>query len=99
MDVRFCEGRNHRREAHVRAADSGRFSVRAPPKRASGEMCFPLTKTYMDVGVPGLSPALEGRDVDNAVIEAVRKWVFEPAKCDGVPMVQNILIPFEAEVR
>jgi hypothetical protein len=21
MDVRFCEGRNHRREAHVRAAD------------------------------------------------------------------------------
>ena len=23
MDVRFCEGRNHRREAHVRAADSG----------------------------------------------------------------------------
>src|SRR5882762_3080150 len=24
--------------------------VRAPPKRASGELCFPLTKTYMDVG-------------------------------------------------
>src|SRR6195256_4709154 len=23
--------------------------VRAPPKRASGELCFPLTKTYMDV--------------------------------------------------
>jgi TonB family protein len=51
------------------------------------------------VGLPGVAPALEGRDVDNAVIEAVRKWVFEPAKCDGVPMVQNILIPFKAEVR
>src|SRR5258708_28335110 len=48
MDVRFCEGRNHRREARVRAADSGRFAVRAPPKRASGELCFLLTKTYMD---------------------------------------------------
>jgi hypothetical protein len=24
--------------------------VRAPPKRASGELCFPLTQTYMDVG-------------------------------------------------
>ena len=45
MDVRFCEGRNHRREAQVRAAGSGRFAVRAPPKRASGELCFLLTKT------------------------------------------------------
>jgi hypothetical protein len=26
--------------------------VRAPPKRASGELCSPLTKTYMDVGKP-----------------------------------------------
>ena len=26
--------------------------VRAPPKRASGELCFLLTKTYMDVGNP-----------------------------------------------
>ena len=29
-----------------------RTVVRAPPKRASGELCFPLTKTYMDVGTP-----------------------------------------------
>ena len=26
--------------------------VRAPPKRASGGLRFPLTKTYMDVGQP-----------------------------------------------
>jgi hypothetical protein len=26
--------------------------VRAPPKRASGGLRFPLTKTYMDVGKP-----------------------------------------------
>ena len=37
MDVRFCEGRNHRREAGVRAAGSAKFAVRAPSKRASGE--------------------------------------------------------------
>jgi len=35
MDVRFCESRNHRREALVRAAGSGRFVLRAPHKRAS----------------------------------------------------------------
>jgi hypothetical protein len=28
--------------------------VRAPPKRASGELCFFLTKTYMEVGKPHL---------------------------------------------
>src|SRR5439155_22689692 len=49
MDVRFCEGRNQPPRGTVRAANSGRFAVRAPPKRASGELCFPLTKTYMDV--------------------------------------------------
>ena len=52
MDVRFCEGRNHRREAQLRAADPGECDVRAPPKRASGGLRFLLTKTYMDVGKP-----------------------------------------------
>ena len=30
-------------------------TVRAPPKRASGELCFLLTKTYMEVGNPYLT--------------------------------------------
>ncbi|PYV72586.1 MAG: hypothetical protein DMG96_25695 [Acidobacteria bacterium] len=30
------------------------FAVRAPPKRASGESFFSLTKTYMDVGKPSI---------------------------------------------
>jgi hypothetical protein len=47
----------------------------------------------------GVAPALEGRDVENAVLEAVRGWVFEPARCDGIPMVENTLITFEAEIR
>jgi len=33
MDVRFCEGRNHRREAQVRAADPGRFAARSSNAR------------------------------------------------------------------
>jgi hypothetical protein len=50
MDVRFCESRNHGREAHVRAGNLVHTFLRAPPKRASGEVCFLLTSTYMDVG-------------------------------------------------
>jgi hypothetical protein len=33
--------------------------VRAFPKRASGGLCFPLTKTYMDVGKPDLTRLLK----------------------------------------
>ncbi len=50
MDVRFCESRNHRREAQVRAADSGRF-IRARSSEARlRRIFFSLTKTYMEVG-------------------------------------------------
>jgi hypothetical protein len=45
MDVRFCESRNHGREAHVRAGNLVHTFLRAPPKRASGEVCFLLTST------------------------------------------------------
>jgi hypothetical protein len=51
MDVRFCEGAGTTAERHgceLRMPTNA--DVRAPPKRASGELCFPLTKTYMDVG-------------------------------------------------
>jgi len=44
-------------------------------------------------------PALQGRDIDEAIKKAIQSWVFEPAKCDGLPIVKNILIPFKAEVR
>jgi len=53
MDVRFCEGAGTTAERHgceLRMPTNA--DVRAPPKRASGELCFPLTKTYMDVGKP-----------------------------------------------
>ena len=50
-------------------------------------------------GLPGVTPGWDGRDVDAAIVDAVRKWVFEPAKCDGVPMVENTLITFQAEIR
>jgi hypothetical protein len=59
MDARFCEGRNQPPRGTVRAANSGRFAVRARPKRASGELCFPLTKTYMDVGKPETTTSVQ----------------------------------------
>jgi hypothetical protein len=52
MDVRSCERRDHSREAHVLAGESGLYVLRAPPKHASAEVCFRLTKTYMEVGHP-----------------------------------------------
>jgi hypothetical protein len=50
------------------------------------------------LGVSGLPPKQQNQDMDDALISTVRKWTFEPGKCDGAPMVQNILIPFKAEV-
>jgi hypothetical protein len=50
-------------------------------------------------GFPGLTPSLDGQDVYSVILEAVRKWVFEPAKCDGLPMVDNTLITFRVDVR
>jgi len=43
MDVRFCESRDHRREAYRRAVNLLYRFLRAPPKRASGDVCFLLT--------------------------------------------------------
>jgi hypothetical protein len=50
MDVWFCEGRNHCREAQLRTAESCRLDVRALPSALADSCASPLTKTYMDVG-------------------------------------------------
>ena len=49
MDVRFCEGRNPCREAHVRAV-SFRTVVCALSRTRQEKCAFHLTKTYMEVG-------------------------------------------------
>lgn len=36
-------------------------------------------------------------DAEKVFVGTVKQWRFEPAKCDGVPVVENILIPFKAE--
>jgi hypothetical protein len=52
MDVRFCEGRNHGREAKMQAVDRQNLSC-ALLKGAREEKCvFLLTSTYMEVGDP-----------------------------------------------
>jgi hypothetical protein len=50
MDVRFCERRNHAERHNGALGDLFYAFLRAPPKRASAEVRFLLTKTYMDVG-------------------------------------------------
>ena len=56
MDVRFCEGRNHRREARVRAAGSARVRRARSSEARLRRIFFSLTKTYMDVGKPEAVP-------------------------------------------
>src|SRR5712691_3393640 len=56
MDVRFCEGRNHRREARVRAAGSARVRRARSSEARLRRIFFSLTKTYMDVVKPETEP-------------------------------------------
>lgn len=44
MDVRFCEGRNHHREAHVRATGSDRFNSARPSEARVRRIFLSLTK-------------------------------------------------------
>jgi hypothetical protein len=45
-----ARSRDHRREALRRAVNLIYEFLRAPPQRPSGDVCFLLTSTYMDVG-------------------------------------------------
>ena len=44
MDVRFCEGRNHRREAQVRAADANECGGARSSEARVRRTVFPLDK-------------------------------------------------------
>src|SRR5258708_28776546 len=44
MDVRFCEGRNHRREAQVRAVDAGECGCARSSEARVRRTAFPLDK-------------------------------------------------------
>ncbi|MEZ4263876.1 MAG: TonB-dependent receptor [Polyangiaceae bacterium] len=43
--------------------------------------------------------ASAGADIDRAVVDAVRKWVFEPATRDGQPVRSRIRVPFVIAAR
>jgi hypothetical protein len=51
-----ARSRDHRREALRRAVNLIYEFLRAPPQRPSGDVCFLLTSTYMDVGKPEIGP-------------------------------------------
>jgi hypothetical protein len=65
MDVWFCESRNHRREAHLPGRGILNTQCARSPERDGGQLCFPLTKTYMDVGKPSLTRIREELPVHN----------------------------------
>ncbi len=48
MDVRFCEGRNHRREAHLRAVGSDRTEHCALLRSAPQENLFLLDFDWVE---------------------------------------------------
>ena len=50
MDVRFCIGRNLRREAQIALEGILIRSNARSPKRARKTRAFSLTSTYMEVG-------------------------------------------------
>ena len=52
MDVRFCIGRNLRREAQIALEDILIRSNARSPKRTRKTRAFRLTLTYMEVGFP-----------------------------------------------
>lgn len=39
------------------------------------------------------------RDIEKVLEDAVRQWQFEPARCDGMPIVDNVAFPVLTEVR
>lgn len=52
-------------------------------------------QVQVKVGVQGKVEAAQttetgGDDLDRAALEAVKKWEFEPAKCDGDPVVHKL---------
>jgi hypothetical protein len=48
----LAKGRDHRREAHMRAVDSDKTFLRAPPEARVRRNFSLLTSTYIDVGYP-----------------------------------------------
>jgi hypothetical protein len=52
MDVRFCEGRNHRREAQVRAANTGEYGGVRCSEALVRRTVFSLDKDLHEVGYP-----------------------------------------------
>jgi hypothetical protein len=69
MDARFCEAGTTAERPQERVGNVVYTFLRAPPKRASGEVRFLLTKTYMEVGHPEIGPSGDLGSDRNAILE------------------------------
>ena len=84
MDVWFCEGRSHSREATCELRILWQVRCARSHERASGDLCFPLTKTYMDVGKPYLTSARVRRlGADHSVLAVIRTLQHRPRLSNG----------------
>ena len=99
MDVRFCEGRSHRREAHMRAEGFCMLSVRALPS-APQETWFPLDRrfTWMSDSVKSAftERPKSGSDLDELATgsEHTAQVVPEVARPRNVPPGTNAPLHF-----
>src|SRR5216117_1343028 len=100
MDVRFCEGRNHRREARVRAAGSARVRRCALLRSALQENLFLLDKDLHGGRQPFLYWITEGLLVTrDPCAFAVRKRTSAANRSHPAPRRPELQRYFKDELR
>jgi hypothetical protein len=70
MDVRFCEGRNHRREAQLRAADAGECGCARSSEARVRRTAFPLDKDLHGCRQTGSYPETGLEEINGDFLQA-----------------------------
>src|SRR5215471_16591699 len=100
MDVRFCEGRNHRREAQLRAADSAMYDFARSSEARLRRLVFSLDKrlTWMS---PCRPSGMYRHRFEISELKGMRgtcavEWMLVEAPCSGQNTRNSYkaLIPF-----
>jgi hypothetical protein len=73
MDVRFCEGRNHRREAQVRAADTDEYGSARSSEARVRRTVFSLDKDLHGSRQTGSYPETGLWEASNSVSNELTK--------------------------
>jgi hypothetical protein len=87
MDVRFCEGRNHRREAQLRAADAGECGCARSSEARVRRTAFPLDKDLHGRRQTGNYPETGFWEMGRIQSRAFPAWL--PAKNTKAPILSG----------